>query len=139
MREIWGIFVDENLLPVGRALDEVGAALYPGHPKIPELPRGAADTTIFDAIGAKGRNLILVTRDNQIRRRPDELSRFQQAEVRAVILTGKEDLSPRENLLLILSNWDKLSRLSSSLGRGPWAIALTRGRGPTKIRLPDAA
>ena len=81
----------------------------------------------------------MVTRDNQIRRRPDELSRFRQAGVRAVILTGKKDLSSRENLLLILSNWDKLSRLSSSLGRGPWAIALTRGRGPTKIQLPGAA
>ena len=139
MREIWGIFVDENLLPVGRALDEVGAALYPGHPEIPELPRRTADTTIFDAIGARGRNLVLVTRDNQIRRRADELSRFQRAEVRAVILTGKQDLNPREYLLLILSNWDRVSRLSSSLGRGPWAIALTRGRGPTKIRLPAAA
>ena len=32
MREIGDIFVDENLLPVGRALDEVGNALYPGHP-----------------------------------------------------------------------------------------------------------
>ncbi len=139
MREIWGIFVDENLLPVGRALDEVGTALYPGHPAIPELPRGTADTTIFDAIGARGRNLVLVTRDNQIRKRTDELSRFRQAQVRAVIITGKQDLSPRECLLLVLANWDKATRLSSSLGRGPWAIALSRGRGPTKIRLPDAA
>lgn len=139
MREIGGVFVDENLLPVGRALDEVGDALYPGHPRIPELPRGSADTTIFDAIGAKGRDLLLVTRDNQIRRRADEISRFRQAEVRAVILTGKKDLKPRECLLLVLSNWDKLSRLSSLLGSGPWAIALTKGRGPTKIRLSEAA
>ena len=28
---------------------------------IPELPKGTADTIIFDAIGAKGRNLVLVT------------------------------------------------------------------------------
>ena len=123
MREIWGIFVDENLLPVGRALDEVGAALYPGHPKIPELPRGTADTAIFDAIGARGRNLVLVTRDNRIRRRADELSHFQRAEVRAVILTGKHDLNPREYLLLILSNWDKVSGCPrrSDTGPGPSA------------------
>ncbi len=84
-------------------------------------------------------DLVLVTRDNRIRRRADELSHFQRAEVRAVILTGKHDLNPREYLLLILSNWDKVSRLSSSLGHEPWAIGLSRGRGPTKIQLPDAA
>ena len=34
--------MDENLLPVGRALDEVSTALYPGHPDIPELPSRAS-------------------------------------------------------------------------------------------------
>lgn len=139
MREIGGIFVDENLLPVGRALDEVGSALYPGHPAVPKLPTGAPDLAIFDEVGANGRDLVLVTRDNRIRRRSNELSRFRQAGVRALILTGKKDLRPRESLLLILSNWDKVSRISSSLGKGPWAIGLATGTGPTTIRLPDAA
>ena len=139
MREIKDVFVDENLLPVGRALDEVGRALYPGHPDVPRLPTGASDVAIFDEVGAKGRDLVLVTRDNRIRRRSDELSRFRQAGVRAVILTGKRDHKPRENLLLILSNWDKVSKLSSSLGPGPWAIGLAIGTGPRTIRLPDAA
>lgn len=139
MREIGDVFVDENLLPVGRALDEVGNALYPGHPDVPRLPTGASDVTIFDEVGANGRDLVLFTRDSRIRRRSSELHRFRQAGVRAVILTGKSNLTPRENLLLVLSSWDKVSRLASSLGPGPWAIGLAIGTGPTTIRLPEAA
>ena len=118
MREIGDVFVDENLLPVGRALDEVGNALYPGHPDVPRFPTGASDVAIFDEVGANGRDLVLFTRDNRIRRRSSELYRFRQAGVRAVILTGKSNLKPRENLLLILSNWDNSLEAGVVAGTG---------------------
>ena len=45
LREIRGLFADENILPVGRMLrqiPEAGIVLYAGHEDIPELPLGAA-------------------------------------------------------------------------------------------------
>lgn len=37
-------FVDENDLALGKALDAVrGEVVYPGHPDLPEVPRGALD------------------------------------------------------------------------------------------------
>jgi hypothetical protein len=37
-------FVDENDLPLGKALDaEHGAVVYPGHADLPEVPLGALD------------------------------------------------------------------------------------------------
>lgn len=122
MREIGYIFVDENLLPVGRALDEVGNALYPGHPDVPRLPTGASDVAIFDEVGANGRDLVLFTRDNRIRRRSSELYRFRQAGVRAVILTGKRDLKPRETCFS--------SSPTGTKSRG-WRRRWDRGRGPS--------
>ena len=45
-KKIDGIFVDENLILVGKKLEklpDVDVVLYPGHPDIPELPLSAKD------------------------------------------------------------------------------------------------
>jgi len=80
LREIRGLFADENILPVGRrlaGLAEAGTVLYVGHRDIPELPPGATDTEIFEVVGAHGRDLLFITRDKKIRTRPVERPRVQ--------------------------------------------------------------
>jgi hypothetical protein len=47
-------FVDENDLALGRALAEVhGNVVYPGHPDLPEVPRGALDDEWLPVVGRK--------------------------------------------------------------------------------------
>ena len=107
LREIRGVFADENILPVGRKLaelDEVGTVLYPGHEDIPELPLGAKDTEIFGEIGADRRNLLFITRDKKIRTRPTEREKLRDAKVRAVILTGRSNMTQDDIYHLILES-----------------------------------
>ena len=127
MREISGIFADENILPVGRRLaklPEAGTVLYPGHEDIPELPLGAKDTEIFQEIGADRRNLLFITRDKKIRTRPIERAKLHEASVRAVILTGRGDMTPNGIYDLILKHWDEIAAVDASRS-GPCMFSLT--------------
>ena len=64
-------FVDENDLALGKALDaEHGDVVYPGHPDLPEVPRGALDDEWLPVVAEKG--LVVITRDKKIRYRPAE-------------------------------------------------------------------
>ena len=104
-------------------LPEAGTVLYPGHEDIPELPLGAKDTEIFDAIGADGRNLLFITRDKKIRTRPVERAKLRDAGVRAVFLTGRSNMTQEDIFRLIVKFWDELAALDSR--SGPWSFALT--------------
>ena len=64
-------FSDETDLALGKALAaRHGDVVFPGHPDLPEVPRGSLDDEWLPVIGA--RRLIVVTRDQRIRYRPVE-------------------------------------------------------------------
>jgi len=64
-------FVDENDLALGKALAEThDDIVYPGHPYLPEVPRGSLDDDWLPIIGRK--SLVVITRDQHIRYRPVE-------------------------------------------------------------------
>ncbi len=65
-----GFFVDETDLALGKALATRHDVVYPGHPGLPEVPRGTLDDAWLPVIGAK--RLLVVTRDRRIRYRPVE-------------------------------------------------------------------
>lgn len=137
MREIRGLFADENILPVGRRLAGLAAAgtvLYVGHQDIPELPPGAKDTDIFDVIGATGRDLLFITRDKKIRTRPVERRKLREAGVRAVILTGTSNMTQDEIYNLILKHWNRLAEVDAARV-GPCIFSLT-SKGLRELSLP---
>ena len=136
MREISGVFADENILPVGRRLAELpeaGNVLYPGHEDIPELPLGAKDTEIFEKIGAGRRNLLFSTRDKKIRTRPVERQKLRDARVRAIFLTGRSNMTQDDIYQLIIEYWEDLAEVDSR--SGPCSFALTK-QGLREMPLP---
>ena len=103
-------FADENALGLAKILlrgrDDI---VHPGHPLLPEVPRGTPDLTWLRVVGRL--DLIVLTRERRIRTRPVEL--FTR-------------LEPR------------LNRLAVKLGPGPWAVAM-RPTGVWELRLRDPA
>ena len=80
-------FVDENDLALGKALAAFhGDVVYPGHPKLPEVPRQTEDDVWLEVIGR--RQLVVITRDKKIRYRPVEKQAWVAHRVRGFVLTG---------------------------------------------------
>ena len=116
-KKIDGIFVDENLILVGKSLEklpDIDVVLYPGHPDIPELPLSAKDVEIFEVIGANRRNLLFITRDKRIRTNLKERRRFREAHVRAIIITVRSDMKQTEIYQLICDHWDAIADMNTS-------------------------
>ncbi len=135
MRRIRGLFIDENLIGVGRQLARLQAAgtvLWVGHPEVPHLPLGTRDEDIFSAIGSGGLNLFFVTRDRKIRTRPAERKRFFESRVRALIVTGA-NRTQSQTYELILKHWDEVVEIEAST-EGPCAFAIN-SRGVRELRL----
>ena len=62
-------FVDENDLALGKLLGAGHAdVVYPGHPDLPQVPRGALDDEWLPVVGELA--LVVITRDRKIRYRP---------------------------------------------------------------------
>lgn len=128
MHSIDGIFADENILPVGERLaklPEAGTVLYPGHPDIPSLPLGVQDVKIFEEIGERRRNLLFITRDRKIRFRHGERDKLIKAKVRAIIISGKSDVTQDAIYNLIIKHWDEIATINASQS-GPWIYGLSK-------------
>lgn len=117
-------FVDENLLPVGRALAAVRIDVaHPDHRRLPEVPAGTPDEDWLQIVGAFG--LVAITRDRRIRRRPGQRAQLLQHGARVIALGGKQSLTQWEWLELVVRQW---SRIDASTDRpGPWVQSLTAG------------
>lgn len=120
------IFVDENMLPVGRALAAVrNDVVYPGHPGLPEVKPGDQDPEWLPIIGQVKKNLVLLTRDSAIRRREGERELLTEHKVRAIFLTGKKNLTMFQQLRLVVNRWDRIEKQIQIGGPGPWSVGLT--------------
>jgi hypothetical protein len=49
---------------------------------------------------------------------------FRSEGLMAVWFSGSKDLTPSEQLALLLRRWDRLEREVTRLGPGPWALNL---------------
>jgi len=79
-------FIDENDLALGKSLAAELDVVYPGHPDLPEVPRGSLDDQWLPVIGDDG--LVVITRDRKIRYRPAEKLAWVDHRVRGFVLTG---------------------------------------------------
>jgi hypothetical protein len=124
-------FADESALGLAKVLwrdhhrDDV---VHPGHPLLPEIPRGTADLDWLPLVGRL--ELIVLTRDRRIRSRPAELRAYREHGVRSVWIGRRRDYTSGELATLFLGHEERLGRVAVKLGPGPWALAMT----PTGVR-----
>lgn len=139
LRELRGLFVDESLLAVGRALDEAASphrVLYPGHPRCPSVPAGTRDVDVLRFVGE--RDLMLLTRDKRMRTGRDELAAIHEHGAKLVVFMDKIDPTPRDALRTFLNRWDKVSRAAGRAEAGPWAMSISEHGGPDRLNLRQA-
>src|SRR5437660_1023401 len=109
------------MLAVGFALAAVrDDVVYPGHPQLPDVPRGTLDPDWLPIVGSNGRNLVVFTRDKGIQRKTGEALLLRDHGVRMFVLTGKKDLTAWEKLGVLVRVWPALEKSIASNGPGPW-------------------
>jgi PIN like domain len=117
-------FIDENLLKVGRALAQVRVdVVYPGHPKLPQIPRRTLDDQWLPIVGQAG--WVVITRDRRIRSRPVQRERFEAHNVRAFCITGKTEMTDWAKLSLLVRQWPAMESQVEALAKGPWMCSVT--------------
>ena len=125
-----GVFIDENMLGVVRELDRLhpGAVYHVGHPSVPDIPPSTKDPDLLDALGAKNRNWIFITRDKKIRRRPREREHLIGAGIRAVFLSGSKDMDKKQMVELVEKHWqDIVNEVGSQPGPSLWSLTHSNG------------
>lgn len=117
-------FVDENDLALGKALAERhDGIVYPGHPDLPEVPRGSLDDDWLPTIG--GKSLVVITRDQRIRYRPVEKRMWVVHSVRGFVLTGRRSQATADSLAVLERHWPRIATVVASRPAGPWMYAVT--------------
>jgi hypothetical protein len=116
-------FADESVLGLGLALARLRPdTVHPGHPLLPDVPRGALDSEWIPAIAARG--LIAIGRDKRIRTRPAERQAIIDSGLRYIWIGGKQDQSSWEWMRRLARYWDDIERLVEELGAGPWFLTV---------------
>lgn len=117
-------FVDENDLALGKALAEAhGDVVYPGHPGLPEVARGALDDEWLPIVGA--RRLVVVTRDQRIRYRAGEKRAWIEHRVRGFVLTGRKSQTTHDSRAILERHWASMEALVEAEPDGPWMHSVT--------------
>jgi PIN like domain len=117
-------FVDENDLALGKRLAERHDGVrFPGHPDLPEAPRGSLDDHWLPIVGRD--RLVVITRDARIRYRPAERLAWVRYGVRGFVLTGKRSQSTSASLALLEAHWRRIESLVLAEPDGPWMRSIT--------------
>ena len=118
-------FSDETDLGLAKKLEEklAGQVVYPGHPDLPEVPRGCKDEEWLHHIGMRG--LVVITRDKQIRRRPVLKTLWVRFQVRGFVLTGRKNQSTEGSLAILDKHWNGIEAYIQQHPQGPWMCAVT--------------
>lgn len=107
-------FVDENDLALGKLLaTSHHDIVFPGHPRLPDVPRGSLDDSWLPVIGAK--QLIDITRDQRIRYRPAEKLMWVRHAVRGFVLTGRKSQSTADSLSVLERHWERIETAAAGL------------------------
>jgi hypothetical protein len=116
-------FADESILGVGKALAIVRRDLvHPGHPLIPEIPRGSLDTEWMPEVAERG--LVVIGRDKKIRTRPGERRLLKEHGLRVFRIGGKRDLTHWQYLERLVRRWADIERRLLDRGPGPWFMLI---------------
>jgi hypothetical protein len=131
-------FADENAMGLAKLLIRDHGrndVVFPGHPLLPEVPRGSQDLDWMPLVGRTG--WIALTRDRRIRSRPAELATYREHGLCTVWIDGKKDHSPAELADMFIRHETRLIQHATKLGAGPWALTMTpTGISELRIRAP---
>lgn len=117
-------FVDENDLGLGRLLGkEYEDVVYPGHPALPQVPRGSLDDDWLRVIGEL--NLVVITRDRRIRYREAEKLAWIEHGVRGFVLTGTKSQRTVDSKTILDRHWNHINTIIGDNPVGPWMYAVT--------------
>lgn len=119
-------YFDECVLGAAKILRREHAfdVMRPGHPSLSELPLGIEDTAWMPIVAQL--DLIVVTRDLRLKRRPSERMIWREYGLRVVIFGGRDDMRPRDEVAVFLRHLDRINRFAVKEGRGPWGLSITR-------------
>lgn len=119
-------FFDENLLPIGKALAGVRPDItYPGHQAIIDrIPTGTPDPDWLPIVGSGDLDLVVLSHDKAVRRKPAELQALKNNGVRFMVLTTVKDLTMWGKLSLIVRKWDLMEKRIQKAGAGPWMMSM---------------
>lgn len=125
-------YFDESLLGAAMTLaDTRDDVIHPGHPLVPGLPLGIADTEWIPQVARAG--WVALVRDRRIRTRAAEAQAFRDSGLRIVFFGGKRDLRPAQQGELFVRHLPRLEREMTKRGPGPWGLVLTAtGLAPLK-------
>jgi PIN like domain len=119
-------FADETDLALGKALAIARAdVVHPGHLRLPEVPLGTYDEDWLPIVGHM--QLVVITRDARIRRKPIEKAAWCTHRVRGFALTGKTSQSTWDSLRILARRWDEIEKIISDQTAGPWMYSVTGG------------
>jgi hypothetical protein len=129
-------FADETDLALGKALAIARSDfVHPGHLRLPEVPLGTYDEVWLPIVGHK--QLIVITRDAKIRRKPVEKAAWCAHGVRGFALTGKTSQSTWDSLRILARRWDEIEAIITSRASGPWMYSVTGGMREIDLGLSD--
>ena len=125
-----GVFVDENILGVAYELERLHPrdVYYVGHRLVPKIPTATKDVPLLEALGQDRHDWILISRDRRIWRNEIAREHWMNAEVRAVILSGRNSVSKRDATALIHNHWrDIVGAVGSQPGPAFWSLTKPNG------------
>lgn len=97
--------------------------LYPGHPDLPDIPRGTTDDEWLPLVGT--RSLVVITRDKRIRYRSGEKRLWVAHDLRGFVLTGRRSQSTSDSLAILELHWPAIETTAERRPKGPWMYAVT--------------
>ena len=127
-------FVDANDLAMAKGLAILRRdVVYPGHTSLPEIGPETPDSVWIPIVGQAG--LIVLTRDQRIRRRPIELQTWRDGELRGFVLTAAGQLGTWDSVRHLARWWAEVEAIIEERPDGPWMYSVVSGRAPKELTL----
>lgn len=116
------LFVDRDASS-GRLFQALRDAGIPFEAHRDHFAHDTPDTDWLREVGRRG--WLVLTRDQNIRRKPDELAALREADVILFALTSG-NLSAQETAEVVVGAWPKMKRMAAAI-KPPAIFSLTRG------------
>ena len=116
-------FFDESSIGLGKCLAHARSDIvFPGHPRC-QVRDGDEDVVWLPVVAKQ--DWIVVLRDQQIRKRPNERNELAHHKLRLLVMTGSGQQSIWEQLRVFVQRWDKVQSLIENKP-GPWLYRLNK-------------
>jgi hypothetical protein len=127
-------FVDANDLAMAKGLAMLRRdVVYPGHASLPGVRPDTPDSVWIPIVGSAG--LVVLTRDQKIRKRPIELEQWRNGGLRGFVLTAAGQLGTWDSVRHLARWWEEVEAIIAERPDGPWMYSVVGGRAPKELAL----